>query len=595
MVDPRGTSASAYAAGFHADDEDNRRRDVVVPRLLCLRVAHDFGIDDRHIASLTASLLEQRGDDTATNWSIQRLDIQAAYNVSQVRLSDLARVSPFLDTLSVSYTKRLNNLHPLITSCPSLTELNLRSCALPFDMLDPVVQLQHLRVLRLNGCSKLSTLRHLFTSAPLAFVHSLCCLDISGIRLANDEVTGIERCVNLKELRLANTSLTDISAILLSCTQLVVLDLGWLNFNNGVSGIERLTGLKDVVLCHSLVGGDGRDLARLSRHGRSLQRIVLPIETTTSDTYGMETFPELAVFNAAQSKLDSVAHFSVSTSIRELILCDTPIANPGISGVGSIASLEALQLDGTLVTSVENVVNRSSVSLHTLSLANCKVLSQGIAGVEDAPVLRTLNLTKTRIAKVSCLCRSRSLTSLSLAYSRVTTPGIIGLEQVSTLRTLDLEHTGVTSVTHLSLKAASSSLTSLSLLNAKVDTAGISTLQLLPRLKVLNLSGTLVDNVSHLGSSSSLEDLNLQKSRVTTDGIMGLENCPSLTNLTLCRTAVRSMECLATSRTLKVVDVSETPVVLPTSSPLRQMGRWIETLGGRQRKWSRHATTNDAA
>ena len=476
-----------------------------------------------------ASQLRMPNADHITRADIHRIAKVTAGNLVHVQLHGVPQLS---------------ELEALLLVCPNLRVLDLHRAKL-CDIKQSTVFLEsinkgafNLHSLRLSNTS-ITDFRPLFIAANPALMASLQCLDLSDTDVNNEGIEGVEFFANLRELRLRMTKVTDVTRVIACCRAMVTLDLKWCDIKV-LPGVEWLTNLKELYLGKAVP----LDICTQLEHCPALEVLSLSIRNAEELAGGsvrgigrLDRLPNLVELQAVASKIDSVACLAHSRCLRTLSLSLTKVNDIGISGIGSVASLEELSLSTTLVTSVSGNIGAWSLSLRRLTLRGCEVRSEGIVGIQLAPSLQELDLTQTRVENVSCLRDCPRLRYLSLARcAALETSGILGLERIATLTTLDLAQTSVGHVNHL---ASCASLSTLSLSGAKnVTTAGISQLHRLSSLRHLNLSGTAVDHVGHLQAATSLMALNLDLTRVTTDGIVGLERCPKLIELNVCRTPV---------------------------------------------------------
>jgi Leucine-rich repeat (LRR) protein len=193
-------------------------------------------------------------------------------------------------------------------------------------------------------------------------------------------------------------------------------------------------------------------------------------------------------------KLKAISNFAPATSLRELNLADSGVAD--LRGLEKLVALETLDVTniGTTdlsilrqrprlvtlsaqgdITALESIIHAAPPSLvdcrlhidrpvraldsRSLScLRRSTVLrfrdldNASLQGLEELPSLERLDLEETRVDDVRSLAGCRALKELRLTYTWVTDVGIIGLERIATLEVLKLlrcsEISSVTSLRH---------------------------------------------------------------------------------------------------------------------------------------------------
>jgi Leucine-rich repeat (LRR) protein len=271
--------------------------------------------------------------------------------------------------------------------------------------------------------------------------------------------------------------------------------------------------------------------------------------------------------------LDAISNFAPATSLRELDLRDSGVAD--LRGLEKLVALETLDVTGIwtkdlsilrqcprLVTlsakgdiaALESIIHAAAPSLvdcrlhiddavRALDSRSISCLRRStvlkfrdldgasLQGLEKIPSLVLLDLSHTRVDDVRALAGCRALRELMLQCSLVTDAGIIGLERITTLEVLSMALCGhITSVTGL---RHCSALRELILGGTCVTDAGIAGLECIVTLTRLSLANcNFITSVSSLRHSPSLRVLNISYTKVTAVGTTGLDEIGTLRCLT---------------------------------------------------------------
>jgi Leucine-rich repeat (LRR) protein len=309
-----------------------------------------------------------------------------------------------------------------------------------------------------------------------------------------------------------------------------------------------------------------------------------------------ESFAGLGPLLARLHKLDlrgckqlkAISNLAPATSLRELNLADSGVANLG--GLEKLVALETLDVTNIrtedlsilrqcprLVTlSAEGDITALKRIIHAPSLVDCRLHidrsvmaldshlsiflkfrhldNASLQGLEELKSLERLDLEKTLIGDVRSLAGCRALKELKLTNSPVKDM-IIGLERIATLEVLSLAACHyITSVTNLRHCTA---LRELILDGTRITDAGIAGLESIVTLTKLSLEGcTFITSVSSLRHSPSLRVLHISYTRAAAAGTMSLDEIGTLQCLKACGSAQLDASTLRRCQSLREVDLS---------------------------------------
>jgi Leucine-rich repeat (LRR) protein len=323
------------------------------------------------------------------------------------------------------------------------------------------------RVLNLPDLRSLSCLRRStvlrfrdLDNASLQGLEEIPSLQILDLEVTHvDDVRSLAGCRALRELRLAESLVTDVGIIGLErIATLEVLDLTGSQITS-VTGLCHCTALRELIL-------DGTSVTDASIAG--LECIV--------------TLTALSLVNC--NLITSVASLRDSPSLQLLDISHTELTAAGSMGLDEIGTLQCLVAAGR--TQLDASTLRRCRSLRTVGLNGSGVTDTVLAALADVRTLETLLLSRCReVHDVSALARSISLRVLDLSCSAVSDTGIAGLERIPSLTCLSLASCdSITNVTNL---FRSKSLRRLVLSETFVTDAGLVGLGMAPALELIGL------------------------------------------------------------------------------------------------------------
>jgi Leucine-rich repeat (LRR) protein len=323
------------------------------------------------------------------------------------------------------------------------------------------------RVLNLPDLRSLSCLRRStalrfrdLDNASLQGLEEIPSLQLLDLEVTHvDDVRSLAGCRALRELRLAESLVTDVGIIGLErIATLEVLDLTGSQITS-VTGLCHCTALRELIL-------DGTSVTDASIAG--LECIV--------------TLTALSLVNC--NLITSVASLRDSPSLQLLDISHTELTAAGSMGLDEIGTLQCLVAAGR--TQLDASTLRRCRSLRTVGLNDSGVTDTVLAALADVRTLETLLLSRClEVRDVSALARSISLRELDLSTSAVSDTGIAGLERIPSLTCLSLASCdSITNVTNL---FRSKSLRRLVLSESSVTDAGLVGLGMAPALELIDL------------------------------------------------------------------------------------------------------------
>ena len=266
----------------------------------------------------------------------------------------------------------------------------------------------------------------------------------------------------------------------------------------------------------------------------------------------IELMPNLAAFHIEnEKKLISISQLSGRTKLTSLTLASCDLSSEDINALGSLTSLQSLDLTDNSLTSVavlsnlpdlrylfigrNNIEDISAVA----SLENLLVLDASENTVQVIPNLSTsvesLYLSKNRISDLSGIHTLRNLTILDLSSNIITDAKNIG--QLENLETLTLSNNSITDFEFLSTLDALTAL--------DVSNTGFSSTKSLAKLSLITLTanGTDISTVADIAKISTLTSLSIANTDVT--DIKALSVIPTLDYLEISGCKIKDLSVLS--------------------------------------------------
>jgi len=220
-----------------------------------------------------------------------------------------------------------------------------------------------------------------------------------------------------------------------------------------------------------------------------------------------------------------LAHL-VDLNLIVLLLQGTPISSTGMSHVGSIRSLELLDLGDTAVSD-SGIEPLSKLSrLWGLQLNNTKVSDNSMNLLQRLPKLDTLDLRDTKVsdAALTQLEPIKRLRTLRFRGQRISDAGLKHLRGFTQLEVLILHTTEVTGAGFQELKA-STKLKALNLHGSPIKDESIEHLKVFNKLEGLYLGSTSITDagLKRLHDFTWLKELDVRFTNTTREGVAVLQ------------------------------------------------------------------------
>ena len=232
----------------------------------------------------------------------------------------------------------------------------------------------------------------------------------------------------------------------------------------------------------------------------------------------LSNLEELMVIDASRVTDAGVAHLATRLKLKRLLLLgDAALTDDSLAALGSMRSLEALQLDGSRVTDLGLVHLRAMTSLRMLGLARAgRITDDGMPSLGALVNLEQLDLSGNSVTYkgMQHLAWMTKLRVLHLSNNNgVADQGVCQLAHLVNLEELRLRNTNISSHAVLSL-GGHKKLQMLDLSeNTGIDQRAVPALRKLVALKELDIHDTAVklteSNSRFLRGLSSLGKLNI--------------------------------------------------------------------------------------
>lgn len=276
----------------------------------------------------------------------------------------------------------------------------------------------------------------------------------------------------------------------------------------------------------------------------------------------------------------------VSERIFEMLMKEGKLTSETIRSFLS-SRMQQMSFDEYKLMSTEILREVSKMELVSLSLKNCKLISQsGFSYLANMPRLRQLNLAECNFSDVSVQALSllTNLMSLSLADTKISDEGIISvLPSLGQLRFLDLSRCHISDKitplinTMTNLQALEVTGTMIEKPNfskcvqmqfldvsfTKLNNSAMFYISYLSKLSYLDLKGTNVDSAAfmHLRKLTNLTQLSLPpRNKVTQEAVNWLKHLPNLTTLDLSSYPINDLHFLQGMNNLRELSLSGTQV-----------------------------------
>jgi Leucine-rich repeat (LRR) protein len=339
------------------------------------------------------------------------------------------------------------------------------------------------------------------------------------------DLTGIEYCINLVNLEIHDTLITNISPLsgLVNLEELDISD----NYVTDISPLANLTKLKrlDISRRRKAFVENISVLANLI----NLEDLYLS-GNRISNINSLSNLTKLRSLELDENLVSDISPLSNLINLEDLYLNVNQISN--ISSLSNLAKLRFLDLDENLISninSLSNLINLESLGLFDNQISN-------IGSLSNLTKLRFLGLVGNLISDINPLANLINLESLSLDFNQIS--NINALLNLTKLNNLYLDKNQISNIGSLSNLTK---LLELSLEGNQIN--NINALANLVNLNTLELSDNMISDISSLANLTKLEELNLDKNQIV--NISPLANLKILDWLNLADNQITNINPLA--------------------------------------------------
>ena len=371
------------------------------------------------------------------------------------------------------------------------------------------------------------------------------------------DLRGLEHAVNLTELTLSETYVSDLAPLsrlrhlqslrlnggeVSDLSQLSELrGLTYLNVSRNnigdLAGLQSLTGLRGLVLSNNLIS----DLSALTGL-ESLERLDVG-SNQISNPSPLSALTQLQRLDLGDNHVSDLTGLEGLVNLTNLTLSKNAVAD--LSALTGLGRLEGLLLEHNQVSDLPSLSELTELRVLRLDYNQIGDLS----GLEHAVGLRHLSLGGNQVTDLAPLSGLGNLETLSLRNNRVS--NLSPLSLFSKLRGLDLGHNEVTDLSPL---ADVGKLQNLDV--AYNPIRSLSSLSGLSRLRELELSGTAVALTQILELPYASQLVSLGAAGLGYRDLTGVSVMTSLESLNLQGNAVTDVEPLAGLTGVEHLDLS---------------------------------------
>ncbi|KAL5150319.1 F-box/LRR-repeat protein 14 [Glycine soja] len=336
-----------------------------------------------------------------------------------------------------------------------------------------------LPMLNVNGLKKLE------------YLNIGCCKCVT-----DSDIKSISELINLKELQISNSSITDIGITYLrGLEKLTTLNVEGCNITAAcLEFIHALTSLACLNLNRCGLSDDGFEkisgLKNLKRLSLAFNRI------TDACLVHLKGLTNLEYLNLDSCRIGDggLANLTGLTLLKSLVLSDTDIGNSGLRYISGLKKLEDLNVSFTTVT--DNGLKRLSglTQLKSLNLDARQITDAGLANLTSLSGLITLDLFGARISDngTTFLRSFKNLQSLEICGGGLTDAGVKNIREIVSLTQLNLSQNCNLTDKTLELISGMTALRSLNVSNSRITNEGLRHLKPLKNLRTLTLESCKV-------------------------------------------------------------------------------------------------------
>lgn len=248
----------------------------------------------------------------------------------------------------------------------------------------------------------------------------------------------------------------------------------------------------------------------------------------------LELMPNLeSVYLDGETAMISISQLSGKTKLKHLFLSNCELDSSEINSLGSLTSLETLDLTGNKITSVSVLTNMTALKFVYLT----DNFTSDISSLVNAKELEFLDASKNKISELPDFDSNSKISVLCVANNNIS--DVSTLHRLTQLTYLDLSDNSISSCKNLTA---------------------------LTKLETIELSGNPMTNFDFLSSLTSLTSLNVNNTKfINTKPISGLK----LTELYANGTGISSLRDIQGCTGLITLEIADTNVT--DLSPLAKM------------------------
>lgn len=295
----------------------------------------------------------------------------------------------------------------------------------------------------------------------------------------------------------------------------------------------------------------------------------LTIPNTLSELSDLSYFIGLTNLTLQNYHGGDFSFLSSMPQLEYLDLSESSVSSLALEFIGSLPSIQTLNLNSCGITDISSLSNLSS--LKTLLLDNNNI--ESVAPLAACPNLQVLTLSSNGLTDISPISNLNSLTELDLSYNTPSTLAPLG--QCPNLQILNLSNCSLTDISILKNCAQLTHLTA-----AHNELTGIDGLQKCNKLIEIDLSYNKLTSIDELGPIDSITMVNINENDVVSippfttssnlqkfyadhnflEDLTGLASLPYLNYVTLDYNNINNIEVLAKCPNLVQVNVFHTNI-----------------------------------
>lgn len=306
----------------------------------------------------------------------------------------------------------------------NVTEVDFRGTSAGDDVMIHLAGLPAVRSLLLNDTD--------VTDAGMQAIgklETLTNLDLRGCAITNQGVSSLAGLSNLKALRFSGksgkTDITDESMPSIGkLTKLKVLALDFLKFAAGAEGLShlnQLTQLQELYAANTLINDDSLEV--IARSFPTLKKLRAAASQVSDDGLAqiakMSQLEELDVSENSQITDEGLVHLASMKQLKKLNLWRVQITDAGVEQLAGLTNLEWLNLDNVAYLSDAGLVHLKGMqNLKFLHLGSTMITDDGLVHLEPLTSLDDLKVTRTGVTEegVTALKKTLSDTEIQLKY-----------------------------------------------------------------------------------------------------------------------------------------------------------------------------------